>query len=105
METDKIEHTVSTSALIRRYVAGGAMNREQKAWAKKLEKLLKSMPDGIELIFGHYDIAILPAGFYSERISASDLDMMMKGGQLISENALLEIPIDRSRMHPNSESI
>lgn len=88
------------------YVGGDAeMNREQKTWARKLEKLLREMPTGLELIFGHTDIAILPAGFYGEHIRGSDLDMMVHGGNLISQNALYEIAIDSSLMRPNSESI
>lgn len=75
----------------------------QKAWATKLKRTLDSMPEGIELILGYSDIAILPAGFYERALS--EKDMMTQGGQIISEGALLSIPIDPYRIRPNSESI
>lgn len=81
------------------------LSAEQKAWSKKLEKLLAAMPAGIEIIVGLGSVAVMEAGFYNREISGSDIDMMGKGGDLISQNALHEFQVDSERVRPNSESI
>jgi hypothetical protein len=35
------------------------LTREQSAWAKKLQKLLAAMPEGIELIVGRGEAAVM----------------------------------------------
>lgn len=81
------------------------LNAEQKAWAKRLDKLLKSMPEGIEIIVGLNNVSVMEAGFYKREVSGSDLDMMLHGGTLIEEQALHEFAVDSQRIFPNSESI
>jgi hypothetical protein len=81
------------------------LTAEQKAWSKKLEKLLAAMPEGIEIIVGMGQIAVMEAGFFKREIYASDVDMLSGGGTLISKNALLEFKVDRQRVRPDSESI
>lgn len=81
------------------------LTAEQKTWSKNLEKLIAAMPEGIEIIVGMGNIAVMEAGFCNREIYGSDVDMLNGGGTLITEKALLEIKVDRERVHPNSESI
>lgn len=81
------------------------LSAEQKAWSKKLEKLLAAMPRGIEIIVGLGNVAVMEAGFYKREISNTEIDMMTAGGMLIEENALHAFRIDSERIRPNSESI
>lgn len=81
------------------------LSAEQRAWSKKLEKLLAVMPAGIEIIVGLGNVAVMEAGFYKREICGSDIDMMSAGGTLISENALHQFGIDPERVRANSESI
>jgi hypothetical protein len=78
---------------------------DQLAWTNKLDKLLKAMPDGIEIIVGAGSVAVMEAGFYERELSSSDVDMMTQGGDLISRSALREFTTDAGRVRPNSESI
>ena len=77
---------------------------EQKAWSKKLEKLLAAMPEGIEIIVDMGSIAVMEAGFFKREIYDSDVDML-GGGTLITKHALHEFKVDGQRVRPNSESI
>lgn len=80
---------------------------EQKKWCKKLEKLLISMPEGIELILGEQLINVMQEGFYSggglDDEYGNSVDMLSKGGNLIHEQSMREITVNR--FYPNSESI
>lgn len=80
------------------------LTTEQLNWAKKLDKLLKGMPEGIEIIVGRGTFSVMEAGFYKREISGSDVDMLMGGGQLISDASLYECNTDWDRVIPNSES-
>mgnify|MGYP003597261456 CR=1 FL=1 len=81
------------------------LNAEQLAWSKRLEKLLKAMPHGIEIIVGVGGVSIMKAGFYQNEINSTDVDLMTQGGTLIEENALRLFLTDADRVMVNSESI
>lgn len=78
---------------------------EQIKWAKKLEKHLKAMPNGIEIIIGRGTIHVMEKGFYQREIFGTDVDMLCGGETVIMNAALVELSTDPSRVLPNSESI
>lgn len=80
------------------------MNTDQIKWAKKLETLLDSMPEGIELLVGESSIVVHPAGFYMREIWDAGTDMM-KAAKLIDDASLMTISFDTERIRPNSETI
>lgn len=80
-------------------------NEEQIKWAKKLKRLLKTMPIGIEIIVGRGTIHVMEEGFYRREIFGTDVDMMCGGETVIMNAALIELDTDPSRVLPNSESI
>lgn len=81
------------------------LTTEQRSWAKKLDKLLKGMPEGIEIIVGHGSVSVMEAGFNKCELSGGDVDMMLAGGQVIADAALYAFAVDMQRVIPNSESI
>ena len=81
------------------------LTSEQLSWAKKLDKLLKGMPEGIEIIVGRGNLSVMESGFYKREISGGDVDMLMGGGQLITDSSLYEFATEWDRVIPNSESI
>ena len=62
------------------------------------------MPNGIEVIFGTGVVSVMEGGFYKRELSSSCVDMLLKGGDLITEHALLEFSVNSERVMSNSES-
>ncbi|MCM3583746.1 hypothetical protein M3795_25075 [Ralstonia pickettii] len=81
------------------------LTTEQLSRTKKLDKLLKDMPEGVEIIVGLGNVSVMEAGFYKRELSGSDVDMMSAGGQVITDEALYQFAVDMQRVIPNSESI
>lgn len=81
------------------------LSADQLTWAKKLEKLLATMPHGIEIIVGHGEVSVTDAGFFKQEIMGTNIDMLAHGGTLIHQSALHRFKIDGARVIPNSESI
>lgn len=81
------------------------LNANQKAWANRLDKLLKSMPEGIEIIVDLDKVHVMEEGFYKREISGSEVDMMTQGGRNIRSAALYSFRIDNERVRPNSETV
>ena len=80
------------------------MTTAQMKWAKKLEKLLREMPDGIEIIVGGSSITFHPAGFYQKKVWEDGIDLMTEG-DVIDNGSIHTFDFPRDRVYPNSESI
>jgi len=80
------------------------MTRDQLTWARKLQKLLDAMPDGIELLVGRGHAHVHPEGWYDRKIWDAGVDMM-RAGELIDRDAAYVIVYSESRIRPNSETI
>jgi hypothetical protein len=80
------------------------MTREQIAWAKKLQKHLDSMPDGIEILFGAGHAHIHPEGWYMAEIWDAGADMMT-ASTMIDRDSCWLITYDDNKVRPNSESV
>lgn len=76
------------------------LTKAQRNWASKVEELMASIPDGIELVIRPGRADIVPAGF-EDRELMGDLHA---AGQSITNASVLKIPLDR-RVVPVSEDI
>ena len=75
-----------------------------RKWLYRLQKLLSEMPVTMEISIGTSTILALPAGWWEEHVSWSDLDLVTDGGT-ISDASVHSIGIDRSRIHVVGEEI
>lgn len=81
------------------------LTREELLWAKRLQRVLKDMPEALEIIVSKGTVHVMEHGWYMREIWDAGTDMLCHGGGLIERDALHRIDADRQRVLANSESV